>query len=100
MKSRLELDNILRNIMGSDPVYYQPPSNIEYPCVIYSTSGYSTMYADGFKYLKMRQYQIMFIRTSAKEDSRIQQILDLPYCSYDRQYIADHLVHDVFTIYF
>lgn len=100
MRERTELHQILTNIMGQDPVYYQPPSKIQYPCIIYHIDDYDIKNADNSKYLKMRRYQIVFIRTSTKKDDRIEQILDLPYCSFDRQYISDNLVHDSFTLYF
>lgn len=101
MDRRLELQKKLENILGSRNVYFQPPSNtkLSYPCIIYERSDIETRYADNIKYKSMTRYSITLIGRSP-ESEFISQILELPYCSYDRSYAADDLNHDAFTIYF
>lgn len=100
MKDRLKLQSILENILGSRNVYYQAPSRLDYPCIVYDKTQYDIKDADNIKYLKMCRYQIMFISKSIRHDDIVQKILALPYCSFDRHYISDNLHHDTFTLYF
>ena len=45
--------------------------------------------------------KIKIIVIDKKPDNEvINKLLELPYCSYDRQYVADNLYHDVFTLYY
>lgn len=101
MDRRLELHQILKNILGSNNVYFQPPSNthINYPCIIYERSDIDTKHANNIIYLSMVRYSIKLIGRNP-ESELVNKILELPYCSYDRFYTADSLNHDAFTIYY
>lgn len=101
MDRRLELQSILESILGSRNVYFQPPSNtkLSYPCIIYARSNISSKYADNVVYNSRVRYSLTLIGRSP-ESELVKDILQLPYCSYDRFYTADTLNHDVFTIYF
>lgn len=101
MDRRLELHQILVNILGSNNVYFQPPSTIQlkYPCIIYQRSKIDQKYANNRTYMSKVQYSILLI-SRTPESNIVKKLLDLPYCSYDRYYTADTLSHDSFTIYF
>lgn len=101
MATRIELQTLLETLLGSRQVYYQPPETVkmEYPAIVYSKSRINTKKADNIKYGKMVAYDITVI--AKKPDSLIlDMLLELPYCSFDRNYKSDNLYHDVFTLYF
>lgn len=101
MASRLELHEMLVNINGNRNVYYQPPATVrmEYDAIRYSKKDISSKYANNAIYSKMNCYEIIVI--SRKPDSEVtDKILELPYTSFDRRYVADNLNHDVLTIYY
>ncbi|MCD8159451.1 MAG: hypothetical protein LUD77_11395 [Clostridiales bacterium] len=101
MKNRLELHQILVDILGSENVYFQPPESVKlsYPCIIYNLNNINTRNADDRHYLLTNNYTITFI--SKDPDSEVPySILGLPMCSFDRSYTADNLNHWVFNIYY
>lgn len=99
---RTELDSILREVLGSSNVYFQPPENkkIYYPCVIYARDYSDTKRADNIAYSFMYRYQITYIDREPDSDFAEKLIRRLPMCSYDRRYTADNLNHDVLKLYF
>lgn len=100
-KSRTELQEKLEEFLGSRNVYYQPPETIKlkYPCIVYNKSRIEQVYANNRSYLKHNQYSLTIIHRDA--DSTLpDDILDaFELIGYDRQYTADNLYHDVFTLY-
>lgn len=101
MDRRLNLQEILVNILGSNNVYFQPPETIKisYPCIIYERNNIDQRYADNRAYINRVRYSITLI-TKTPESDLVEKILELPLCSYDRYYAADSLSHDVFTLYY
>lgn len=100
MASRLELQEKLEELLCSKSVYYQPPESVkmEYPAIRFSKSRIDVKRANGSIYSKRTRYELIVI--DRKPDNPvIDKLLELPYCSYDRQYKADNLNHDVLTIY-
>ena len=103
MRTWSELQEILQEIMGSNnKVYYQPPENthITYPCIRYERSNALSNYADNTPYQKTKRYTITLITKTADNDDYLDRLLELPMCTFDREYRTDGLVHDVFNIYF
>lgn len=99
MASRLQLQSKLEELLGSKNVYYQPPDRMNYPAIKYSKNKIATKKANDAVYSKMTQYTITVI--ARKPDHPvIEKLLELPYCSYDRNYKSDNLEHDVLTLYF
>jgi hypothetical protein len=101
MGQRLALHDILKVILGSNHVYFQPPStvNLEYPCIVYRRSGIDTAFADNNPYLTNKRYQITII--DPNPDSLIpDKIGKLPTCAFERHYTADNLNHDVYNIFY
>lgn len=101
MASRIELQNLLENILGSRNVYYQPPASvsIKYPAIIYSRSDIDTRFADNSPYSLQHAYMLTYIDRNP-DSEYVNKIASLPMCVYDRQYKSDNLYHDVFKLYF
>ena len=100
MADRLELHSVLQELLGSFNVYYQPPESIkmQYDAIRYSKKTIDSKYANDRKYSMIDCYEIIVI-SRLPDNPVIKKLLSLPYCSYDRHYIADNLHHDVLTIY-
>ena len=101
MASRLELQSKFEELLGSRNVYNNPPESIkmEYPAIRYSRKKIDVRFANNAIYSKMKCYEVIVISRSP-EDPVIEKLMALPYCSYDRHYIANNLNHDVLTIYY
>lgn len=101
MGRRLQLHQILTDILGSDHVYFQPPPSIRlvYPCIIYRYETGDTQFADDSPYIFMRRYQVTVI--DSDPDTKIpDKIKDLPRCVNDRNFTTDNLNHYTFNLYY
>lgn len=101
MDRRLELHQILTDVLGSKNVYFQPPASVhlKYPCIIYQYETGDTQFADDLPYIFVRKYQIQVI--DPNPDTEIpDKIARLPRCLNDRNYTADNLNHYTFNIYY
>lgn len=98
---RLELDAILRRILGNNNTYFEPPAsvNMHYPCIRYSRSHIDARFADNKPYLKHKRYELILIYEDADDDLP-ERLMDEITVSHDRHYVADNLHHDVFSMYF
>lgn len=101
MGDRIELHSLLQELLESDQVYYQAPESIKmsYPAIRYSKSAIRKMNADDRAYSMRDCYQLTVI-AKLPDEPVIKKLLELPYCSYDRHYVADNLNHDTLTIYY
>lgn len=101
MASRLELQSLLEQILGSRNVYYQPPASVlmKYPAIVYSRSDIVATHANNIPYTLTNAYEIILIDKNP-DSEYVKKIMSLPMCIYDRHYISDNLNHDVFTLYF
>ena len=101
MATRLELQTLLEELLGSRHVYYQSPENVkmEYPAIRYKLGKILTDRANNAVYLKKKRYEIIVI-AKKPDHPAIEKLLELKYCSYDRRYISDGLYHDVLTLYY
>lgn len=101
MAQRLDLQDLLAELLGSTNVYFQPPpdSQMEYPCIVYHIDDFSTEFADNNLYSYKTRYQVTVI--AVDPDSVIPaEVLELPMCSFDRFFVADQLNHFVFKLFF
>lgn len=101
MSNRLTLHDKFCEILASRNVYFQPPESIRmnYPAIIYSLANLKTTFANNGIYAMKTCYKVVVI--DKNPDSVIpEKILRLPFCSFDRSYVADNLNHYVFTLYF
>lgn len=101
MADRLELQELLEDLLGSRNVYYCPPESVkmQYPAIVYSKERIDTRHANDSTYKETNQYKITVI--DRKPDNEvIGELLKLQYCQYDRFYKSDNLNHDVLTLYY
>ena len=99
MGTRVELHGLLKTITPN--VYYASPSpkNMNYPAIRYSKIRKDDSAADDTKYITRRAYQLIVI--AELPDSPILDTIDvLPYSKWEREYTADGLQHDVYTLYY
>ena len=101
MLDRLDLQSKLEELLEDENVYYQPPetSKMKYPAIRYSKKEITSRYANDFKYSLRDCYELIVI-SKLPDHPVIKKLLMLPYCSFDRHYVADNLNHDVLTIYY
>lgn len=101
MASRLDLQSKLEELLGSKNVYYQPPSSIKmaYPAIVYAKAKIDTRVANNKKYNTITRYDVTVI-DRLPDNLVVLKLLELPYCSYDRQYKSDNLNHDILTLYY
>lgn len=100
MATRIDLHNSLLTLLGSNYVYFQPPSNImlNYPCIVYSRQAKDEKFADNARYLDRTRYGVTVI--DQDPDSDIPgKVATLPLSTFDRHYVSDGLNHDVYSVY-
>lgn len=101
MASRLQLQALLEELLGSRNVYFQPSASvfIQYPAIVYSLYDIQNTHANNGVYTQEFAYQLTVI--DENPDSEIvKKVSRLPKCSFDRHFTSDNLNHDVFTLYF
>lgn len=100
-RPRKELHQILRDILGSKYVYFQPPESIKlfYPCIIYRRLNSKNFHADNSLYRNYKKYELTVI-TEDPDSILPDEIEKLQYCSLEKVYTADNLNHHSFTIFF
>lgn len=101
MPHRLELQELLEELLGSNAVYFQPPPTVQmkYPSVVYKLDDLDTKFANNLPYHHEPRYQVTVI--DKDPDSLIPgKVAALPKCLFDRHFIADNLNHFVFNLFF
>lgn len=99
IKSRIELHNTLKQLLGADNVYYQPPENlkIKYPAIIYTKKDIEKYNANDRPYFMSVDYTITVI-SSMPDNPVINKILNLEGSEYERYYYINSLNHDVINM--
>lgn len=100
LNDRLELHELLCEILGSRNVYFQPPESVkmEYPAIRYARNRINNTSADNQIYTQDVGYTITVIDRDPDSEV-VERLSKIPRIMYDRSYVADNLNHDVFTIY-
>lgn len=101
MGTRLELQELLEDLLGSEHVYFQPPENLQmhYPCIVYKRDDISSDFANNTSYRRTTRYMVTVF--DKNPDSEIpDKVAALPLCLYDRGYAAYNLNHDVFLLHY
>lgn len=101
MGLRLDLHEILVNILGTRNVYFQPPATIRlnYPCIIYKRSAMDEKFANNILYLNKQRYAITII--DSNPDSLIpSKISSLPLTRFDKHFVSDNMNHDTYITFF
>lgn len=101
MGQRPQLHDLLKEVLGSEHVYFQPPAStkMEYPAIRYERDDIRAQYAGNRPYAHHKRYQLTHI-TRDPDDETPDELATLPKCAFDRRFVVDNLYHDVFTIYF
>lgn len=98
---RSELQELLELTLGSNQVYFQPPSNItmKYPAIIYERDYRWAVYAGNLAYADKMRYLVTVI--DRNPDSLVpEKLFRLPLCQFSRHFVVDGLNHDAYTLYF
>lgn len=95
------LRDVLSNIPGVVKVYFQPPENVKlvFPCIIFERSSGRKNQADDNLYLYRKSYEVTVIDKRA-ESPISDEVLKLPFTSFNRCFVSDNLHHYVYTIYY
>lgn len=98
---RLELHEILCEILGTRNAYYDPPESqtMEYEAIRYTRSRNNVRNANNKKYLTMQCYELILISRDPDPEA-LDKLLELPYTSMGAPYVADNLHHYPITIYY
>lgn len=101
MRPRIELQQMLEDILGSRNVYFNPPTNLtmKYPAIKYSISDMYNDKANNLVYKKDKVYTLIVIDYSPDSEI-VNKITDLPYATFERSYKSDNLNHFVINLYF
>lgn len=99
---RLQLHEELCTILGSRNVYFQPPGTVRmnYPCIRYQRDRGQHTYADNKTYIYRQAYQLIYIDPNPDNDVVDKLIDHFQEISFNRNYVADNLNHDVLTVYY
>ncbi len=100
-KPRVELQALLREILGDKYVYFQPPSTIsmKYPCIVYERSKINGDHADNLVYKTNVQYTVTAIYTDPDSELPF-KLSRIPTARHSGHFVSDNLYHDVFTIFY
>lgn len=98
-RSQSQLHEVLVALTDASNVYFQPPTPMAYPCIIYERSSSKVSFADNVKYVLLKGYTITVIDRNPV--SLIpDQVEALPHCRFDRFFKTDGLNHFVFQLFF
>lgn len=99
---RLRLDSKLRDILGNNHTYFQPPESVklEYPAIIYEFDNRDPSYADNLEYLFGYRFNVIHVHHDPDVEVMNEMRTAFTYSRFDRRYVADNLYHDVYTIYY
>ena len=100
MASRLELHEVLCEVLGSRNVYFNPPSSVKmkYPAIVYNRKNIENTHADNGVYIQSDVYEATVIDSDVESEA-VTKMSKLPKCRFDRNFKSDELDHNVFTIY-
>ncbi len=101
-QKRAELGDMLKEILGSSNVYFEPPESVklDYPCIVYERSAGDTIFANNKPYRFKVRYTVTAISRKADNPVIGKLAMSLPSIQYDRHFVSDNLHHDVFEVYY
>lgn len=114
MSRRNDFHEKLKEFLGSDAVYFNPPTGFklkQYPCIVYNRSKLNVLYANNNPYLMYQPYSVTLICKSVDEgepwyeegsdDALFRKLIKFfPNCSHERHFVNEGLSHDVFNVYY
>lgn len=101
-KSRLEFDAKLRDLLGSNNLYFQPPAStkLHYPCIVYSLANINVRRANNAFYTGINRYDVQVIDKDPDSEIPMKLLKYFPMSSYGRTFVADNLNHFNLTIFY
>jgi len=101
MSSRLELQTLLEELLGSRNVYFQPPESVKmkYPAIVYGLDNIENSFADDVVYSSKKKYLVTVIDDDP-DSLIVDKVAALPTCRFNRNFQSDNLNHNVFILYF
>lgn len=101
MDRRLEFQDILENVLGSDNVYFQPTDNTRmvYPAIVYTLNNLNSTHANNTPYTIRSSYLVTHISRDP-DDPTPKKLANLRSSNFDRRFVADGLNHTTFNIYY
>jgi len=96
-----QLQSVLRTLLGSDNVYFQPPSNVQmgFPAIVYKRDDIDTDFADNKPYYQSVRYLVTVIDEDPTGETTF-KVASLPLCAFLRNFVVENLNHDVFVLYY
>ena len=100
MKTRLEIQQMLEDVLGSSNVYFQAPPNtgMKYPCIVYKFVRFNVTHADNQPYLVSGHWEVHHMYKNPKNDLKEKFIFDIFCCTFDRRLVADGVYNDYYII--
>lgn len=100
MMTRIEMQELLEDIIGNSNVYFQAPPNVgmKYPAILYSFENFDRRDADNKPYILSGRWQITHMYKSIKNDLKEKFIFEIPNCSFDRRIVTDGIYNDYYII--
>lgn len=97
---RVQFQELLKTLLDSDQVYFQPPSNVQmtYPAITYSRAVADSRFAGNKPYRINERFTVTFIDRKPNQ-AMFDKLIALPLCSHSTSFAADNLNHDVFDIF-
>lgn len=104
VKRRRELSTKLREILGSNNVYFQPPANtkMKFPCFVYNRSNPYKLQANDKTYLRVGHYSVTYIDPDVEACMAMmtKMLESFQHISVERSFTSENLNHDVYNLYF
>lgn len=101
--TRLQLHEILCDILGSRNCYFTPPASLKlkYPCIKYDLDGYDSAYSDNIRYKINKRYTLTLLdfNPDSKIGIRLLEDKRLIRLSSDPVYVMDGLYHYTYTLF-
>lgn len=100
MKTRAEIQELLEDVLGSNNVYFQPPTNtsIKYPCIVYEFKRFNIQPADNKPYVVSGRWEIHHMYKNPKHDLKEKFVFGVPFCRFDRRIVTDGVYNDYYVI--
>lgn len=100
--SRIQLQTILENLLGTKEVYFQPPNKIKmhYPAIVYYLDRIDTRSADDNHYFMKNRYGVIFMTRDADSDIPAKILAEFPMSTYDRSARNENVYHHYLTLYY
>ena len=102
MDRRLILHDKLKEVLGNNNVYFQPPESVKmkYDAIRYKLSNIDEKRADNSLYTDRLCFEVMLITVSPTSPVIKKLLHSFNHITFVRYYSADNLNHYIYTLYF